>query len=63
MPVRYSEHSAGPSTRRATPDAPPALASYEGWTKNELVEELVKRGFSKAGSKAVLIARLEEDDG
>lgn len=39
-----------------------ALDGYEGWTKGELEAELSRRGLSKTGSKAELIARLQEDD-
>lgn len=36
---------------------------YAGWTKDELSEELEKRGLPKSGNKDELIARLQEDDG
>lgn len=35
---------------------------YAGWTKDELAEELEKRGLPKSGNKDELIARLQEDD-
>ena len=38
------------------------IRSYEGWTKDELSEELEKRGLPKSGNKDELIARLQEDD-
>ena len=37
-------------------------SDYEGWTKDELSEELEKRGLPKSGNKDELIARLQEDD-
>ena len=40
-----------------------AHSDYEGWTKDELSEELEKRGLPKSGNKDELIARLQEDDG
>ena len=65
MPVRYSEHSAGPSTRASAQyveDAVPAI-SYSSLTKAQLQEALETRGLPTSGNKADLIARLEEDDG
>lgn len=37
-------------------------SDYEGWTKDELSEELEKRGLPKSGNKDELISRLQEDD-
>lgn len=43
--------------------APPAASEgYGSWTKDELSDEAEKRGLPKSGTKAELIARLEEDD-
>jgi len=39
-------------------DVPP----YAEWTNDDLRDELGKRELSKSGSKADLIARLEESD-
>jgi hypothetical protein len=38
-------------------------SEYEGMTKDELSDELEKRGLPKSGNKDELIARLQEDDG
>ena len=35
---------------------------YDGWLKDDLQDELVKRGLAKSGTVAELVARLEEDD-
>lgn len=62
MPVRYSEGSAGPSTRRAltgVAQAPSYAPDYESWTKAELVAAAEARGLAKTGTKAELIARLQ----
>ena len=37
-------------------------SEYEGMTKDELSEELEKRGLPKSGNKDELIARLQEND-
>jgi hypothetical protein len=48
-----------PHTRESEGDGP---EGYDSWTKDELSAELEKRGLSKSGNKAELVARLEEDD-
>lgn len=35
---------------------------YEEWTKEQLQEELERRGLPKPGNKPELIERLQEDD-
>ena len=35
---------------------------YESWTNAELSEELERRGLTKSGTKAEMVARLTEDD-
>lgn len=44
------------------PDGPGTDRPYVEWTNDELRDELGDRELSKSGSKAELIARLEEDD-
>ena len=63
MPVRYSKHSQGPSTRRVVlgPEQIKDLSYYE-MTKSELQAEAKKRGLSAAGNKDALIQRLQESD-
>lgn len=63
MPVRYSEHSRGPSTRRAvlTPAMVEDLAYYT-WTKAELKAEAESRGLPTSGTKNDLIERLQEEN-
>lgn len=65
MPVRYSEHSSGPSTRRGGQyvEEPVSQFDYASLTKAELQAALDSRGLPKSGSKAELVARLEEADG
>jgi hypothetical protein len=59
MPVRYSDQSAGPSTRRAKDDDPvPVEMDYSAWPKAELQYECGRWGLSTSGTKAELIARL-----
>ena len=69
----YKEGEAPPE--EATETAPAAEATapagdlgeepggyYDGWLKDDLQAELVKRGLVKSGTVPELIARLEEDD-
>jgi hypothetical protein len=53
-------------TWRYTPNKPITLdeasGSYEDMTKDELSDELARRGLPKSGNKDELIARLEEAD-
>jgi hypothetical protein len=66
MPVRYSDQSAGPSTRRANGDewaeggggTGAAVTSSSQMTKAELASLAKERGLSTSGSKADLIDRL-----
>lgn len=50
-------------------EAPPTVTDvepapdYASWTVAELRDELEYRGLSTSGVKAVLVARLEGDDG
>lgn len=66
MPVTYSTDSAGPSTRRSLTGAMSAptytYTDYETLTKAELAAEAEARGLAKSGTKAELVARLEEND-
>jgi hypothetical protein len=58
---RSGENSAGdPMYSRSLADSAPS--GYEDWTKDELAAELESRGLAKSGTKAELIARLQEDD-
>ena len=63
MPVRYTEESAGPSTRRVvvTPQMAEDLSLFS-LTKAELVAEAEKRGLPKTGTKDELIERIMSDD-
>jgi ankyrin repeat protein len=38
------------------------MASYDGWSKQELQEECTRRGLKTTGTKAVLVERLESND-
>jgi len=64
MPVRYSDQSAGPSTRRAEGVAPResqetvAVTSSSQMTKAELAALAKERGLSTSGTKKQLIERL-----
>lgn len=58
MPVRYSDQSSGPETRRA--QGKPDVVDYWSWTKPELKAEAEKRGLPTYGTKADLIWRLEQ---
>lgn len=59
MPVRYSDQSSGPSTRRAKEDQPEEpIGDYSEYTKAELQEVAEALGLPTSGTKAVLIARL-----
>jgi hypothetical protein len=64
MPVRYSDQSAGPSTRRAVGEewgssgSGAAATSSSQMTKAELVALARHWGLSGSGSKADLISRL-----
>jgi len=63
MPVRYTKHSSGPSTRRVV--MTPAMISdlnYFTLTKAELQVECERRGLPKTGSKDELIERILADD-
>lgn len=51
-----------PHTREGAGDGGGEDEGYESWTNAELSAELESRGLPKSGSKAELIARLEEDD-
>lgn len=63
MPVRYSEHSAGPSTRRAVlTEQMIEDLSYFTMTKAELQAELERRDLPKTGNKDELIERILADD-
>lgn len=64
MPVTYSTDSAGPSTRRSLTGvmSAPAYTDYETLTKAQLAAEAEARGLAKSGTKAELVARLEEND-
>jgi hypothetical protein len=46
-------------------DTPPEVveeSEYDSWSKQELQDEAEARDLSKSGSKAELIARLQEND-
>jgi len=64
MPVRYSDQSAGPSTRRAegvvwsAGGESVAGTSSSQMSKAELAALAKERGLSTSGSKAQLIDRL-----
>lgn len=64
MPVRYSDISAGPSTRRATGDewgaegSGAAVTSSSQMTKSALQQLAAERGLPTSGTKAQLIDRL-----
>lgn len=38
------------------------VTGYEEWTKDDLSSELERRGLTKTGNKADLVARLTDDD-
>lgn len=38
------------------------VTGYEEWTKDDLASELERRGLTKTGNKADLVARLTDDD-
>lgn len=65
MPVRYSEESSGPDTRRARAreEVEETDSDYEHWTKDEIQDELEYRGLPKTGNKPQLIEMLVADDG
>jgi hypothetical protein len=46
----------------ADDDSDTEVAPYEEWTPQELKDELGRRGLPKSGTKADLVARLEEND-
>lgn len=46
------------ATETTTDEVPP----YDTWSKPELVQEAEARGLATTGTKAELVARLEEDD-
>jgi hypothetical protein len=59
MPVRYSDISAGPSTRRSMWNVSGAtFVDYSKWTKAELKAEAEAYGLDSSGTKAALIKRL-----
>lgn len=64
MPVRYSDESAGPSTRRARGEqwseggSGAAVTSSSQMTRAELAALAKERGLSTSGSKAQLLDRL-----
>jgi hypothetical protein len=64
MPVRYSDQSAGPSTRQAEGVATPeprqtqAVTSSSQMTRAPLAALAKERGLPTSGSKADLISRL-----
>lgn len=51
------------STQRIRQVPAPAAEKYDGWTNDELREELETRGLPTSGVKAELLERLTEDDG
>jgi hypothetical protein len=62
MPVRYSDQSAGPSTRRSGEDSGFVDYDYDysTFTKAELKAAAEEKGVSSLGTKAELIARMSE---
>lgn len=67
MPVRYSDESSGPSTRRAQGEqwgedvgAGASVTSSSQMTKRALQDLAASRGLPTSGSKADLIDRLSE---
>jgi hypothetical protein len=69
MPVRYSDQSAGPSTRRAygeewgSSGLGFAVTSSSQMTKAALQDLAASRGLSTSGTKAQLIDRLAGVEG
>ena len=59
---RSGENSAGDPMYSRSVEGSSASSGYEDWTKDELAAELESRGLAKSGTKAELIARLQEDD-
>ncbi len=57
--ARYVENPDGSYARGAA--VPPE--GYSAQTKEELADELERRGLAKTGSKDELVSRLEESDG
>ena len=60
MPVRYSNESSGPSTRRVEMLEPTVTVrtDFAKLTKAELVAVAELRGVATSGTKAELLARL-----
>lgn len=60
---RWTQNEDGSYSRRVTGGlADLAEQGYSSWTKDDLAEELEKRDLPKSGTKAELVARLEEAD-
>lgn len=59
---RFTQNPDGTFSRNVSGGDAVESGDYDDLTKDELAEELESRGLAKSGSKAELIARLEESD-
>ena len=56
----YERHLSRPSSEKVS--AASSESDYGSMTKDELSDELEKRGLAKSGNKDELVERLQDDD-